>query len=243
MGIITERTAAVGKMCSSCGKPVSNSDNFCPSCRSPLGQSPTRTAGPFLVKVVTGILLAFSIIAAFYVLVSPVAPEPKGDTGTKSSAASSEPFNIKANNDLGIPLGTGVAEFSKTHEAFFRSHCTPDDDGSILCMVYDPSKNLSVGTVPVAWYYFVFYEKRIVEVHYFLKGENSDLLSALIDKFGDGEILKTERIWKNSVSTMHFQWSLTDFSRSDLEMSLTKESDEWNKKSNTAFRAKAKKDL
>jgi len=102
-----------------------------------------------------------------------------------------EPYQIKAGEDLGIRLGMSLAEFKalRTHKGrtktdrFWRSVSdsdlcvdTPADDEVFCPISTDPQAEPRIGEMQIYFLTLTFYQKRLVQITYNLVGVDRDTL-------------------------------------------------------------------
>jgi hypothetical protein len=152
---------------------------------------------------------------------------------TAPASPSTEPFQTKTNDTLGIRLGMPWAEFIKKLSSR-RYLCMPDERARFCTVVAD--EGVMVGGGRVKLWSVRFYQERLIGIDYSLTVlDPFVLLNGFREKFG----LPTQssprscgrtcaRTWRNAISSMRLTTKIGgDLSAAKIEFSLDKETNDW----------------
>jgi hypothetical protein len=187
--------------------------------------------------VVSGFLLIGIGVSVAINMNSPISDAEKSDTTFRPAAV---PFNIKANEAIGVALGGAIEDLPKK---WARTNCMTDkDDGSVFCII-SPDEDALIDGAKVSTVTLRYFRDRLINIDYSLTSIDWSLASeALKFKFGDPEQIDRAQVWRNSVSTLRLD-IIEGRGMASLQMQLDRETVEWLNESAALRRAKAKKSL
>jgi len=194
------------------------------------------------------LFISCAVIAiAITVLFFSVKHLPLVDSRDTTVPDNAEPYQIKIGDDLGISLGTSLAAFKQSRKLRNHRACTdvPADD-EVSCNIFiDYDSCLQIGELKICSIMPTFYQNKLIYVWYGIVGYDRDtLLQGLKDKFGKPIFhYSIGYEWRNSVSEITFYENEKDLSPSRLQIELTKEMNEWLKRSVERHQAEANKEL
>jgi hypothetical protein len=151
-----------------------------------------------------------------------------------------EPFNVTANDALGIRLGSNRASIAK------GATCNEKDKDDVSCIITPAAvtklANADIGTVIV-----FYYKDKAVNITFHIDSTKTydDILlrQAFIEKFGPGSREDGDQYrWNNAVSTMWLHVGRANTGGS-LSMQLDRETSEWLAAAQKREAEKARKNL
>jgi hypothetical protein len=170
--------------------------------------------------------LAVLLVATIGCSSQPPASVPTG--------GSSEPYDIKLNEQIGVKLGSTFQEFQKKHPSDAAECIKKDPIGVALCTIPVFHRRLKIGYTKVSDYSLRFYRDRLVWISYSLASYDWEpLKTAMKSKFGPPQQAEHEGpfapdlTWRNSVSSIHLWVSDNDHTHGHLELELDREISEW----------------
>lgn len=186
--------------------------------------------------VIVGFLL---IGIGVSVVINKNAPIDDAEEGEAAYHSLLVPFSIKANEEIGVALGSSIEDLPKKWK---RTDCMTENDGSVFCIISPDGAPLIDGA-KVSSVTLRYFRARLINIDYSLTSIDSPFVSqSLKDRFGDPERIDGAQVWRNSVSTLRL--SIIESRRTaSLQMQLDRETVEWLSESAALRKAKGKKSL
>jgi hypothetical protein len=180
----------------------------------------------------------------------------KSDVRHQVPSASTEPYNIKVGDALGVRLGSTFDELlavergnRKVKPGWMPDNCVQGLDDDVFCSINpNASKPPTIGATQLYFCTVRFYQNQAVNVRYTLAGYNREaLLDSLEAKFGKPNHSDSDSrrawIWRNAVSSIEYEMNKTDISASYLTLDLFLKSNELLDRQSKREKAKIKHDL
>lgn len=157
----------------------------------------------------------------------------------QAPSASTEPYNIKVGEVLGVRLGGPLDDLltiqrgkRKAKRGWIPDTCIQGLDDDVFCSITpDAVKPPTIGDTKLYFCTVEFYQNQAANIRYTLAGvERERLLNSLVEKFGtpnhDSSDSRRVWTWRNAVSSIEYEMSKTDFSAAYLTLKLVRKSNE-----------------
>jgi hypothetical protein len=174
----------------------------------------------------------------------------------QAPSASTEPYNIKVGDALGVRLGGPFDDLltvqrgnRKVKRGWTPDTCVQGLDDDVFCSIIpDPVKPPTIGDTKLDFCTVQFYRNEAVNIRYTLAGYDRErLLESLEEKFGTPAHSNSDSrsvwTWRNAVSSLDFEIDKEDHSESRLTLTLPKKSNELQDRQLKTEKEKIKHDL